>query len=220
MDQDTTSRKGAHVTILEAFGSGQADILLGTQMVSKGLDFPRVALVGVLQADVGLHIPDFRAAERTFQLLTQVAGRAGRADTLGEVVIQTYFPHDASIVAARDHDYQQFVDGEIGKRKELGYPPFCRLARVLVTGEDEHAVMSAIEQATAVMKQNGQGKLTLLGPAPAVLSKIKNVYRYSVLLKSPSPQLLQSTLSALRIAMGPRQKGPKLVVDVDPVNML
>ncbi len=137
MDQDTTRRKGAHISILESVARRDIDILLGTQMVAKGLDFPGVALVGVLQADTGLHIPDFRASEKTFQLLTQVAGRAGRADNLGEVVVQTNLPDDFSVQAAAKHDYNEFISHEMRNREELGYPPFCRLARIVVSGPGE-----------------------------------------------------------------------------------
>ena len=144
MDQDTTRRKGAHLNILERFAKKEADILLGTQMVAKGLHFPGVALVGVLQADIGLHFPDFRATEKTFQLLAQVAGRAGREDSSGEVIIQTYFPSEPGILAARDHDYLGFFNQEMACRQELGYPPFGKLLRIVVTGEMEGVVRSTI----------------------------------------------------------------------------
>ena len=128
MDSDTTTRKGSHERILKFFREGKADILIGTQMIAKGLDLPKVTLVGVINADTTLHMPDFRAAERTFQLLTQVAGRSGRGDLPGEVLIQTYSPDHYSITAAAAHDYEGFYKNEMRVRRALGYPPFSHLA--------------------------------------------------------------------------------------------
>jgi primosomal protein N' (replication factor Y) len=219
MDQDTTRRKGAHVSLLEAFGSGQADILLGTQMVAKGLDFPRVGLVGVLQADTGLHVPDFRASERTFQLLTQVAGRAGRADAHGEVVIQTYLPQDPAIRASQMHDYQQFIAQELEFRKALSYPPFCRLARIIVTSENESAALSAIETLAGLVDCDNR-TIKRLGPAAAAVARIKSFYRFSMVLKSASARTLQQTLQQMRTQARSFPRTIKCIIDVDPGHML
>jgi primosomal protein N' (replication factor Y) (superfamily II helicase) len=220
MDQDTTRRKGAHVDLLERFAKKEADILLGTQMVAKGLNFPGVALVGVLQADIGLHFPDFRATEKTFQLLSQVAGRAGREDSSGEVIIQTYFPRDVGILAAKDHDFIGFFNQEIVQREQLGYPPFGKLMRILVVGEAEPAVQSAIMEIARMIKKHFSGQCALLGPAPAVFSRMKNNFRYSMLLKSKSVKALREIGNLVRKGMPRPAKGVKVIIDVDPINML
>jgi primosomal protein N' (replication factor Y) (superfamily II helicase) len=219
MDRDTTRGKGSHFDILDAFAERQADILLGTQMVSKGLNFPGVALVGVLQADIGLLIPDFRAAERTFQLLTQVAGRAGRSDSLGDVVIQTYYPDDPAIKAAGQHDYEGFCEEELPHRQSLQYPPYQKLARIVAAGENEQAVR-AEAKAVAESLLRSTKDCTLLGPAPAVLSKVNNEHRYSMLIKSPSARQLSLALAALRLREKKAAKNVKIIIDVDPVYML
>lgn len=219
MDQDTTRRKGSHVSILGAFAKGEADILLGTQMVAKGLNFPGVKLVGVLQADTGLHFPDFRASEKTFQLLSQVAGRAGRKDSLGEVIIQTYSPKEPSIVAAQKHDFQDFYQKEIDTRQSLKYPPFSRLIRIILQGEDEGAVKSYMLKVAKTIRQQ-QKHLLVLGPSPAVLTRLKRYFRYTLLLKSKYPRKTQKILLNVRTKFNTLPKGIKLIIDVDPINML
>jgi primosomal protein N' (replication factor Y) len=219
MDQDTTRGKDAHIEILGRFANREADILLGTQMVAKGLNFPGVALVGVLQADIGLHFPDFRAAEKTFQLLAQVAGRAGREDSSGEVVIQTYVPQDGGILAAKDHDYEGFYQKEIIARETLGYPPFGKLMRILVQGELETAVQSAIAFVAKELKFAAKD-VVVLGPSPAVFSRLKNNFRYCMLLKSKSVTALQGCADAIRRKTSQTPKGIRIIIDVDPVNML
>jgi len=220
MDQDTTRRKGAHVSILDAFARGEADILLGTQMVSKGLNFPNVKLVGVLQADVGLHIPDFRSSEKTFQLLTQVAGRAGRSDNLGEVVVQTYMPAEPCIKAVQQHDFLTFATQEITMRRALFYPPFSRIVRIICSGQPESMVRNCIEDLSDTVNTHGSGEIIKLGPAPAALAKIKSSFRYTLLLKSPSPSKLQSVLQVLRKQAATYGKKVRCTIDVDPANML
>ena len=228
MDQDTTRGKTGHIDIIGKFERREADILLGTQMVSKGLNFPGVALVGVLAADIGLHFPDFRAAERTFQLLSQVAGRAGRADSDGEVVIQTYFPDEPAILAARDHDYGEFYKKEILEREALGYPPFGKLARFLLLGIDEAKVRGLLADIAAGLRAQSRAvraarsafaPLSVLGPAPAVWARLKNEFRYCLLLKSASPRILGDAVYSVRKSVKV-PKGMRLVIDVDPVNML
>lgn len=220
MDLDTTRRKGAHIAILEQFARKEADILLGTQMVAKGLNFPGVALVGVLQADIGLHFPDFRAEEKTFQLLAQVAGRAGREDNVGEVVIQTYFPEDVGIIAARDHDYCGFYCKEIIARETLGYPPFGKLLRIVVQGTKEAIVSSTITDLANRIKRAYSANITLLGPSPAVFSRIKNNYRYCMLVKSKFVKQIQDIADFVRRSIPKSTKGVHIIIDVDPIAML
>ncbi len=220
MDQDSTRRKGAHVTILDSFARQEADILLGTQMVAKGLNFPGVSLVGVLQADIGLHFPDFRASERTFQLLTQVAGRAGRTDDRGEVVIQTYNPEEPGIVYARTHDYLSFYAAETGGRRDLRYPPFGKLVRIVAQGSQEQTVSEVISTVARTVREISRDRIRLLGPAPATLTRIKNEYRYALLLKGETVQALQETAAAVRQRYSRLPKGVRLIIDVDPLSML
>ncbi len=220
MDQDTTRGKGAHISILDTFATGKADILIGTQMVAKGLNFPRVTLVGVLQADTGLHFPDFRASERTFQLLTQVAGRAGRSSDPGEVIIQTYFPQEVCVKTAQNHDFETFFKVEIENRKALHYPPFGKLARVVFEGTGEAQVKNLMIKAANNLKREPVQGVTILGPSPAVLFKIDNVYRFSMLLKAVSAARLAEALGVIRSSVNNPSGGVRCVIDVDPVNML
>jgi primosomal protein N' (replication factor Y) len=220
MDQDTTRRKGSHISILKAFADRKADILMGTQMVSKGLNFPNVALVGVLQADTGLHFPDFRASEKTFQLLAQVAGRAGRADNQGEVVIQTYCPEEIAVKTAQNHDYEQFFNYELKNRRELNYPPFSRLARIVVEGSVEQEVKDRISSISSMLRRFAGPEFTVLGPTPAVLERIANETRYSLLIKAQSARKLGEALREIRKSNCRVNKNLKVIIDVDPANML
>jgi len=182
MDMDTTKGKNAHDKVLSKFGRGEYQVLLGTQMVAKGLDFPNVTLVGVISADTELYFPDFRAAERTFQLLTQVAGRAGRKDKTGEVIIQTFSPDHYSLSFAQNHDYESFFKAELFDRKRLQYPPYSRLINILFKGPDEKRVETVAGQIAAVIPQSSSYRL--LGPTPAQMGKIQNNYRWQILLMS------------------------------------
>jgi len=221
MDQDSTRKKGAHADFLHRFAQREADILLGTQMVAKGLNFPGVALVGVIGADTGLHLPDFRAAERTFQLLTQVAGRAGRADSSGEVIIQTYNPDEDAIRFAAQHDYLAFYDHENRQREGLGYPPFGRLARIVVEGKSEHAVQQYIYRIAGIIKHTHvYASIKMLGPSPAALERIAGESRYAILLKTADARILGSVLGEIRGSAGKRTADLQCQIDVDPVNML
>ena len=219
MDHDTTRRKGAHHDLLHVFAQRKADILLGTQMVAKGLDFPGVGLVGVLQADTGLYMPDFRAAERTFQLLAQVAGRAGRNDGAGEVVVQTYNPQDPAILAASRHDFGAFYEAELPQRRELHYPPFAKLARIVLAGPHDQTVRSEIGKIDRKALGPSTGVI-VLGPSPAVFEKIRGEFRYSLLLKSASPKVLSEVLLRIRMMEKDLPKKMRLVIDVDPVYMM
>jgi primosomal protein N' (replication factor Y) len=230
MDRDTTSGKGAHNKILKQFESGNADILLGTQMVAKGLDFPRVTLVGVISADTQMLLPDFRASEGTFQLLTQVAGRAGRSTLAGEVVIQTLQPDHYSLKHVILHDFHGFYKEELEYRRELDYPPFSRIVLLEFSGERENEVQHHAKKfADFLALHNQQKKFIILGPADAAISKIKNVYRKHVVVKDlkisdPSGAYLRSTLlkakaqyEASSIASN---RKIKMIIDVDPQGMM
>jgi primosomal protein N' (replication factor Y) len=219
MDADTTARKLAYHDILGDFKSRKIDILIGTQMIAKGLHFPGVTLVGVIYADLSLHLPDFRAAERTFQLLLQVAGRAGRGDVPGEVIIQTFTPEHPAIQAARRLDYAGFMDQELESRRELVYPPFSHLACVTIEGPGEELVAMT----GGLLAKQLQPKLTpavkLAGPIPAPFSRIKGQFRYQLIIRSPSAQAVLTPLkAALRELKLPA--GIRLAVDMDALAML
>jgi len=228
MDSDTMQKPGSHEQALDAFRSGAVNILLGTQMIAKGLDFPNVTLVGVINADVGLHLPDFRATERTFQLLAQVAGRTGRGDRGGQVLIQTMTPEHPCISLATKHDFLRFAEMELAQRREHDYPPFQRLARVILRGLKEDAVSGyANELAAAFTQANGRPErnppkapgVRILGPAEAPIFRLNNYFRYHFQLQSASPGLLHQVLrEVLSLARPPH--GVEFQVDVDPYNMM
>ncbi|WP_066638763.1 primosomal protein N' [Desulfolucanica intricata] len=227
MDADTTSRKGAHEKILKTFLKGEANILVGTQMIAKGLNLPRVTLVGVINADTTLHMPDFRAAEKTFQLLTQVAGRAGRGTLPGEVIVQTYDPDHYSIITARKHDYTSFFNKEMKVRRALGYPPFSRLIRIVIYGKEESSVcynahLLKESLVTAGINIAAVSEYDVLGPAPAPLHKIKQKYRWQIFLKGKSGlDLRKITKTGLDIFnKRSQQRLVAVSVDVEPQNMM
>ncbi|WLR47004.1 primosomal protein N' [Halobacillus litoralis] len=183
MDVDTTRRKGAHERLLKKFGEGQADILLGTQMIAKGLDFGNVTLVGVLAADALLNLPDFRASEKTFQLLTQVSGRAGRHEKPGEVVVQTYTPEHYSIELASQYDYEQFFNEEMKLRKAFRYPPYFFLTLFTISHPNQLKVQEVTQKITMFMQQKLSDQSYVLGPTPSALTRINNRYRYQCMIK-------------------------------------
>ena len=222
MDVDTTGWKGAHDGLVQRFRRREADVLLGTQMVAKGLDFPEVTLVGVISADTGFHLPDFRAAERSFQLLTQVAGRSGRGSSGGEVVIQTRLPEDPVLLAAARQDYDAFAEGELVERRATGFPPFGRLIVFRWRGESEEAVGRAAMQGTQVLQRTGPAGVSVLGPAPAPLARLRGRYRWQVLLSGPAGRALRLKAAA---ALGPMHReasrgGVDLGVVVDPQSIM
>jgi primosomal protein N' (replication factor Y) len=220
MDLDSTRRRGSSVRMVADFERGAADVLLGTQMVAKGLDFPGVTLVGVIQADREMGLPDFRAPERAFQLLTQVAGRAGRGDRPGEVVFQTYLPEHHVIGAASAQDYESFYRQEMEQRRGLRYPPWRRMANLLFDGPDEASV---IRRATASAERLAELRgVELLGPAPMPLSRLKNQYRWHLTLLSAQPSRLSAALhAALDAGVGAGTKDrTRVQADMDPVSML
>lgn len=218
MDRDTTREKGAHGRILGRFERGDTDILIGTQMIAKGLDFPRVTLVGVLMADTGLHFPDFRAPEQTFCLLTQVSGRAGRGGLGGRVIVQTFSADHYAIEHAARHDYAGFYDHEIELRRRHSYPPFSRLANVLATHEDAFLAERAAEAFAAAAQRTQPEGGRQSGANPAALARLRGLYRFHVELFAPESSLVEWCHSAWRDT--PEEFRRALSVDVDPLSLL
>ena len=222
MDVDTTGWKGAHDHLLERFRRGEADVLLGTQMVAKGLDFPEVTLVGVISADTGMHLPDFRAAERSFQLLTQVAGRSGRGQNPGEVVIQTRLPESPVLQAAADQEFEVFVERELEERRTAGFPPFGRLIVFRWRGKEEEKVEQAARKGSECLAHTINAEAVLLGPAPAPLARLRGHYRWQTLMRGPSARRLHAfTARALPPMREMAAAGATaLTVNVDPLTMM
>ena len=212
-DADVTRARGAHERILRSFREREADILIGTQMVAKGLDLPLVTLVGVISADVGLTLPDYRAAERTFQVLTQVAGRAGRGLLGGDVVLQTYMPEHYAIQAASRHDYNTFYARELSLRRAHGYPPYAKLARLLGRQRSSEQVESeANEIATQLRYRISEQQATstsIIGPVPCFFGRVAGKHRWQVVLRGPNPASLIDV---------PPPEGWRL--EVDPLSLL
>ncbi|MFL6332332.1 MAG: primosomal protein N' [Pyrinomonadaceae bacterium] len=223
LDRDTTARRTTYEQAILRFGAGELDMLVGTQMIAKGHDFPNVTLVGVVSVDAGLAMPDFRSAERTFQLITQVAGRAGRGDLPGRVLIQTFHPHHYALRHACAQDYEGFFDEEINYRRNLSYPPFVALASLLVHGED----LARVQTTAAVVREaldhaNTERGCRVLGPAPAPLARLRGEHRIQLLLKSRSRPRLR-TLIELALGQASAQPGCDLGsinVEIDPVNLM
>ncbi len=224
MDRDTTGPKWAHHRILQRMSAGEADILIGTQMIAKGHDLPNITLVGVLCADLAYYLPDFRAGERTFQLLTQVAGRAGRRDVAGEVVIQTYNPTHDVLRHAMTHDYAGFYASEIASRGETRFPPFVRLVSFLVRGKDEARTRRAAETLfeTARAAAGRHKAVDCMGPVPAPIARLKGWWRWQVLLKSSQTRLLNRVAREIldHAGNGKRSSTIRIDVDVDPQSLL
>ncbi len=219
MDADATSRRHSHDEILGEFRSGRTDILIGTQMIAKGLDFPNVTLVGVLLADASLHMPDFRAGERTFQLLAQVSGRAGRGEVPGEVIVQTYSPNHPAVEAARDAAFERFAAAELADRREAGFPPYVHLVCLTFKGVDE-AKVAFVAQAFAKALAGRVGKeVTCADALPAPLARAKGVYRYQLLLRAASVRAMTMPLRAVVRDLHPPTE-VALTVDVDAVSIM
>jgi len=218
MDVDTTSRKGAHEKLLKQFQDGKADILLGTQMIAKGLDFPKITLVGVLSADTMLHLPDFRSSEKTFQLLTQVSGRAGRHELEGEVIFQTYTPEHYSIELSSQQNYDLFYAREMMIRKSHAYPPYYYITLITVSHEQLTKVVSVTEQITKIIRQKLLPNTVVLGPVASPISRIKNRYRYQCLIKYKQEPNLKTVLkSVLDHYQGEiSSNGLQISIDVNP----
>jgi primosomal protein N' (replication factor Y) len=215
MDTDATHKRGAHDRVLSKFKDGDIDILIGTQMIAKGLDFPKVTLVGVISADTALNLPDFRSAERTFNLLTQVAGRAGRSDLGGRVIIQSYAPQHYSIQAAKNHDYNTFYDKEISLRKELYLPPFCHIVSLTLRGRKEENVFKASDGLKAGIEKADKAKnINILGPAPSPISKMKGMYRWNIFLRAKNAGDITPIMKD--VLYKNKKSGIIVTVDVDP----
>ena len=223
MDADTTSGKGAHERLLEQFAGSDAAVLLGTQMIAKGLDFEDVTLVGVINADTQLHLPDYRAAERTFSLIEQVAGRAGRADLPGRVLVQTYEADNVAIRAAATYDRERFLRAELPKRRILLYPPFVRMANILVWGRDEPSVRTTAErlftELEAHIRDFGGDGWSVLPASPCVLAKLRGVYRWHVVVKCQPEDDLSRVIAPLFRARAP-EADVNVAVDIDPNDLL
>jgi primosomal protein N' (replication factor Y) len=222
MDVDTTSRKGAHEELLDRFRTGQGDVLLGTQMIAKGLDFPKVTLVGVVAADTSLYLPDFRAAEKTFQLLTQVGGRAGRHELAGDVVIQTYTPEHYSIQHATNHDYRAFYEEEMMHRRTAGYPPYFRLVLFTFSHEDVPTVIRAADLMVQYLRPRLADTTRLLGPVASPIARIKDRFRFQLMLKYRDEPKVAELLAqaALHTDDWQKQHGVLMTIDVDPQMLL
>ncbi|HET7747452.1 MAG TPA: primosomal protein N', partial [Vicinamibacteria bacterium] len=219
LDRDLAARRGAAQKVLAAFEAGETDILVGTQMIAKGHDFPRVTLVGVVDADVGLGLPDFRAAERTFQLLTQVAGRAGRADLPGEVILQSHLPDHYAMRFACAQDYASFFEREMEFRRTMAYPPLVALLNVVVRSK---VLEEAADQAAGLaraLRGRAAGRYRVLGPAFAPLARLKGEHRVQVLLKGERAAMREAVRAAMVERHGPL-RWPGVAIDVDPMTVM
>ena len=221
MDVDTTRKKGSHQALLEQFGKGEADILLGTQMIAKGLDFPNVTLVGVLNADTALNLPDFRSSERTFQLLTQVAGRAGRAEKAGQVLIQSYNPNHYAIRFAKDQDYEGFYAYEMGIRRQLGYPPYYFTIGITLSHKKEEEVVKRAYEVMEILRSGLSDASIILGPTPKPIARTHNLYHYQILIKYRLEDELASTLNQVLTLTQERENSElRLSIDHEPQQFL
>ena len=222
MDVDTTRRKGAHEKILNQFAEKKADILLGTQMIAKGLDFENVTLVGVLTADSMLHLPDFRSSEKTFQLLTQVSGRAGRHDLKGEVIVQTYTPEHYSIQLASQYNFSEFYMKEMAMRRAFKYPPYFYLALITITHQNHVKVVQTAQQIVRMLQQKVHQPTVILGPTPSPIPRIKDRYRYQCVIKYKHEPDLRKYIQEInkRFAEEVRKNDLQIIVDMQPYHMM
>ncbi|MDR1568016.1 MAG: primosomal protein N', partial [Streptococcaceae bacterium] len=217
MDVDTTRRKGAHAKLLKQFEMQQADILLGTQMIAKGLDFGNVTLVGVLNADTALNLPDFRSSERTFQLLTQVAGRAGRAAKRGEVIIQTYNPEHYAIELVRHQNYEVFYQKEMQFRRSMAYPPYYFTVQLTIAHREIQKVQQESFKIAHYIEEKLSNQAKILGPVPAFISRMKNEYYYQILIKYRFEDNLSTVLrDILNQSQKSARYGLRVMIDVEP----
>lgn len=224
MDSDTMRKAGSHERVLSAFKKGEVQVLLGTQMIAKGLDFPNVLLVGVINADSALHFPDFRAAERTFQLVTQVAGRTGRGDRGGRVMVQTYTPEHPAIEAASHHDYLKFANAELEQRAKYAYPPHGRVARIIVRGSDENqteAFAEAVAEKLEAVRTLKGAEVRILGPAPPPMSRLRGKFRFHILMQCVDAAVLGAVIRRVREDLKtPSKTDIQYVVDIDALDMM
>jgi primosomal protein N' (replication factor Y) len=217
MDSDTMSKRGAHQRVLKKFKDHKIDVIVGTQMIAKGLDFPKVTLVGVVSADANLNLPDFRSGERTFNLITQVAGRAGRGDLGGEVIVQTFTPENYAVNLAAKHDFHGFFLKEIESRRQLMFPPFTSIIKITMRAMNEEKVISVSERLGRKITDKMPG-YDVLGPVPSPMSKVRGFYRWNIFIKSKNRGKM---VKDLRQAIKGFRKGNGvfMAVDVDPVSM-
>ena len=221
MDVDTTRKKGSHQALLDQFGRGEADILLRTQMIAKGLDFPNVTLVGVLNADTALNLPDFRSSERTFQLLTQVAGRAGRAEKAGQVLIQSYNPQHYAIRFAKEQDYEGFYAYEMGIRRQLGYPPYYFTIGITLSHKKEEEVVKRAYEVMNILRSGLSETSNILGPTPKPIARTHNLYHYQILIKYRLEDELGPTLNQVLALTQERENSElRLSIDHEPQQFL
>ena len=220
MDSDTMNRRDAHAKALAAFANKEYDILVGTQMVTKGFDFPDVTLVGVLAADSAIDMPDFRAAERTFQLVTQVVGRAGRAENPGVAVIQAFQPEHYALQSAVAQDFEGFAAVELAYRCQLNYPPFSRVARIVGRARNEAEIKTTLAEIAQKYREKAPSPLAVLGPSPCPLAKLQDEFRYHIMLKARSHKELSVMLSAATEIYNRQKKNQRIIIDVDPVSLL
>ncbi len=222
LDRDAATNRKQYMKILQAVHHHEIDILVGTQMIAKGHHFPDVTLVGVIWADASLGIPDYKAGERTFQLLTQVFGRAGRGESPGRVIVQTHHPEHYSIIHSQTHNYKKMFAEEINLRQVLKFPPFSRLINLRFTGEREAQVKQAACQIAQTAKGYAQPGIEILGPAPAPLARLRGQFRWHILLKGANWRVLHNLSRQLKeiSSKPPFPNSVKLAVDVDPENML
>jgi primosomal protein N' (replication factor Y) len=223
VDSDTMHSAKDYEALLGRFESGEIQVMLGTQMIAKGLDYPNVTLVGVISGDTALSLPDFRAAERTFQLITQVAGRAGRGDAPGRVILQTFQPNDPTIQAALRQDYVAFAKTELGHRAQVNLPPMSRLVRIVLRDQDANRVHQRAAELAAelgdAIEQLGPGTIQLRGPMPCPISRIAGYHRDQIVLTAATTRPLQKVLASVRTKSG-LTKAHQIAVDVDPVSLL
>ncbi len=219
MDSDSMTRKNSYEKVLNEFRNGKIDILVGTQMIAKGLHFPNVTLVGIIYADLSLHIPDFRAGERTFQLLTQVAGRAGRGDVPGEVIVQTYTPFNPAIQDAVKYDFKSFFKSEYDIRKTLSYPPCGHMTAIRFRGADEKKVADCADEFLAGLEKDIPRGIIITGPVPAPVARIKGKYRYMIILRGKFNSEFRRKLRRFSM-QGKARRDLDIYVDVDPMNLM
>src|SRR5690625_3781943 len=221
MDVDTTRRKGAHERLLNKFANQEADILLGTQMIAKGLDFENVTLVGVLAADSMLHLPDFRSAEKTFQLMTQVSGRAGRHELEGEVIVQSYTPDHYSIELASQYDYEAFYKREMGMRHAFLYPPYMFILLITVTHPNEFKANELAHEIRQYIDRHRGQQTTVLGPSPSPLARIKNKYRFQLMMKYRQESHIYDYIGRLsEVFKEALNQDAQIIIDFNPQHIM
>jgi primosomal protein N' (replication factor Y) len=216
VDGDTMKSAADYFDVLARFARREVKVLLGTQMIAKGLDYPNVQLVGVINADTGLSLPDFRSAERTFQLISQVAGRTGRGEKPGLVIVQTANPLDPAIVLASEHDYKGFAEMELALRRDSGLPPATRMARIVVRDEEFGKAQKHAAELGALLNETRTKDMQVLGPGPAPISRIAGFFRFSIEVMAPTAAELHAALARLR-ERGLLKSDARTAVDVDPV---